>query len=773
MAKRKQPKDVIKEKLDYLGLDLDKIPKQLKEFLPLNFMVVKGIDESQYKEYRYIPLKDIQILLSPTHRMDSIDRKYKRARPIADYLDNKSERNVVHHATFLRMLQDVNIKDIEKIEEEQKQLNKKIPFKIKYEGNYLWQIYYSETTDRYFMIVPTEDSDYSTFFYLLKKQLENRRTGKIFVPIRNANYSSKYLKRRQFEDLENYLWIFTNDWALIYEVYDRLGNMSIQIIGETQVYEKIRSPYRIKLASKEEAVKFYRLLRAMFILQTELPNFYKFRTNINRTGGIEFYYEKQLIEYETIAKFINDEYLKVIHNKQDTTKLIKKYKEMYKKLRSEGTALELEYLTKERQISTFLECKKTFFGKVKYYFKYSKKRSMKREKEKQAEQNLSNALNTTSSNKIKKSSKVKRYTKVIIKENYTLDDLIKICREYEKIENEMKNLLMDINAMKLKNKNMRKKIENATAFIAEIDQHKKSIFEFWKYSNKDEVAQLAEGEAEEVNIIKKVKKAFDYEQDIEKFGEDLDNIQRKVLTKDDMDNIFIATTTQYGILNKIKSNRVLPKDVEASLKQIKIEQKQSDRYSQEEDFDIFGSRAETKIREIKSRSHRENPKDKFKILEVNKNSKQIGYKLALERVIESINRAINKVHIPDDIIAYKAVASGKIRDDEINIFNLNPEEELQKAFEEHKSKITLYKIHLKKGSHAIGFTNSIFYDNTHKTLPKGMDLDPRIIVDTSKLDLEETDTDGFKMIKFENEKNDFGAVAIRTVNVIELSEPEE
>ena len=36
----------------------------------------------------------------------------------------------------------------------------KIPFKVRYSGNYLWQIYYSEETEQYFMIVPTEDKDY-------------------------------------------------------------------------------------------------------------------------------------------------------------------------------------------------------------------------------------------------------------------------------------------------------------------------------------------------------------------------------------------------------------------------------------------------------------------------------------------------------------------------------------------------------------------------------------------------------------------------------------
>ena len=70
---------------------------------------------------------------------------------------------------------------------------------------------------------------------------------------------------------------------------------------------------------------------------------------------------------------------------------------------------------------------------------------------------------------------------------------------------------MDINSLKLKNKNMQKKIENATAYIAEIDSHKKSIFEFWKYSNKDEMSSLPEGEEEEINVVKKITKVFDYE----------------------------------------------------------------------------------------------------------------------------------------------------------------------------------------------------------------------------------------------------------------------
>ena len=144
MASVKKQKDDIKEKLDYLGLDLDNVPQSLRNFEPLDFTVIKGYDDTQYKQYRYVSIKDIEILLSPTHRLDGIDKKYKNASPISDYLDNKNERNLMKHTTFLKMLKTVTIEEIEKVENEQKGLNRRVPFKVKFEGNYLWQIYYSE-----------------------------------------------------------------------------------------------------------------------------------------------------------------------------------------------------------------------------------------------------------------------------------------------------------------------------------------------------------------------------------------------------------------------------------------------------------------------------------------------------------------------------------------------------------------------------------------------------------------------------------------------------
>ena len=364
----------IEEKLEYLGLDLNEIPEDIQNFEPLEYRIPKFYDEKQYRRYRYVPIQDIQILLSPTNRLDEMEEKYKKASPLADYLDNTTEENILKYTTFLNMLKQVTIDEIEKVAQEQSKLSRKIPFKVKYEGNYLWQIYYSENTDRYFMLVPTEDSDYSTFFFLLKKKLERRKVGKIFVPIRGVEYSNTYLNKSQFEDLENYLWLFTKDWPLIYEVYDRNDDLSIQIVGETQVYENIKSSYKIKLNSKEEATKFYKLLKAMFILQTELPHYFNFRTDIGKAGDIEFYIEDRKIQYDEISEWIDEEYDLGLEKIQVAKDLIKENEQKLENLKIKAAEQEIEYLAKEKQISTFLECKKTFLGKFKYYFKYSKKK---------------------------------------------------------------------------------------------------------------------------------------------------------------------------------------------------------------------------------------------------------------------------------------------------------------------------------------------------------------------------------------------------------------
>ena len=758
---KKTNKASIEEKLNYLGLDLKEIPKEFKKYKSLEFRIPKFYDEKQYKQYRYVPIKDIQILLSPTHRLDNIEEKYKKARPIADYLDSESEENIVNHTTFLRMLESFNIEDVEKIGEEQDKLNKKIPFKVKYENNYLWQIYYSENTDQYFMLVPTEDSDYSTFFYLLKKQIEKKRAAKIFVPIRNVDYSTTYLKRTEFEDIENYLWLFTKDWPLIYEVYNKKNGLSIEIVGETEVYQKIKSPYKIKLDSEEKSTQFYKLLKAMFILQTELPHYFFFRTDIGKSGEIEFYVDNRKIDYEDIVDWINDEYHMGEEKLLQAEQSIEKNNKRLSDLKTEIATQEIEYLAKEKQISTFLECKKTFFGKFKYFFKYGKKKS---NKAKVSEDNSTIHIEKEVSDENEELPKKRKK-----KTNYNIEELLELYKEINEKETDLKNIIMDINSLKLKNKNMQKKIENATAYIAEIDSHKKSIFEFWKYSNKDEMSSLPEGEEEEINVVKKITKVFDYEEDIEKFGKIMDRMQRKNLNKDETDSLYITATDLLTLINKIKLNDFTPKDIETALKEIKKEAAEEKTLTTEE-FDIFGGMLQdnTKVSKIKNKKHREMPKDKYNILEISKTTKQIGFKMALENVINNVKEAINKVVVPEDVPVYKAIIGDKLDEKQVNIFNINPENEMKQAILEPANKINFYKINLPEGANAISYTNCIFYDNQNRTLPEGQDLSTNILIDITKLDLKLSNKTKFKIVEMEEPNDDFSGINIKNVNVFEF-----
>ena len=255
--------DNIEEKLKYIGLDLENIPEFLKQKKNIEYRPPKTYEENVYKVYRYIPISKIQILLTNANRLNTLNEKYANASSLAYYLTPEKEEDIIKHTIFLKMLKEVKIQEIEEVEKIQQELSKQVPFKVKFEENYLWQIYYSEPSDTYFMLVPTNDLEYASFFYILKKQIELMKSKKeelIFVPIAYEEYSNLYLKNSEISDLEKYIWFFTKEWPNIYEVYDKKGNLSIQIIGDTEVFERIRSPYRIRLKTKEEAVKFYKLI---------------------------------------------------------------------------------------------------------------------------------------------------------------------------------------------------------------------------------------------------------------------------------------------------------------------------------------------------------------------------------------------------------------------------------------------------------------------------------------------------------------------------------
>ena len=747
----------MEKKLNYIGLNLNDIPKNLEETNDIKFKVLKGYDEKQYKQYKFVNVQDIDILLSDSNTFSELKEKYENASPLSTYLDSYDEENMEKYYKFLDMVRKVEIEDIEKVEKEQSLLSKNIPFKVRYTGNYLWSIYYSEISKRYFMLVPTENTNYSTFFYLLKKKIEDKKNEKIFVPISYLDYSGKILKKSEIKDLENYLWVFTKDYPSIYEVTGKKGEVSLQIVGETEIYGKVKTLYKMQYDSSKDANKFYKLLKALFILHTELPQYYKFDTNINRQGCLEICLENNAIEYDNLLEFVLEQYIKSIGLREKAQNEIEELETKLDKYKKESTDLENEYIAKEKQISTFLECKKSFFGKVKYFFKLGKKYNGSVKKEKvQDEDNVE-------VNVKHKKDKVKLENR-----NYTLEELVESFKELEKIENDKKNIVMDINALKLKNKNLKKKIENATAYINEINKHKRSIFEFWKYSNKDEVAALEEGEEEELNVTK-LEKTFSYEDDFETLGTDIDKNQRNRLTDSELDSTFLATTELLNIMNRTYKKLAEAKEFAEVLKDLKNNKDLEE--DEEDDFDIFGklSSDKTKERMINNKSHRETPRNKYQILNIRKEMRGLELKKAIVNVIKDIKKAIKKNSLDEEIYVYKATPY-QLDPEELQVFSLNEESELEEYLknEDMKSKFYLYRIKLPKGANFLGFSNIIYYNNKNMTLPVGMNLSNKILIDLPSLELNKINERSIRKIQMLDNKNDFSKIVLKTIEVKEF-----
>ena len=154
--------NALKEKLKYLNLDLEKIPEILTEYKELDYRISNIGEEKDGVVYKNIPIDKIQILLTPNPKNENMRKKYSEAIPLYKFLNlNGIEEDIERYTIFLGILNNVQIEDIEEIEKQQEQFqDNNIPFRIKYEKSFLWQIYYSQVTDTYFMLVSINDLEY-------------------------------------------------------------------------------------------------------------------------------------------------------------------------------------------------------------------------------------------------------------------------------------------------------------------------------------------------------------------------------------------------------------------------------------------------------------------------------------------------------------------------------------------------------------------------------------------------------------------------------------
>ncbi len=727
----------LQKKLDYLNLDLDNIPGEIIDHEPLNFNVSRLNNDKDHRIFRFVPIDKIEILITPTLRTDPLKEKYAKAMPLHKYiLPAENDEDVEKYTTFLKMLKNVSTNEIENIATLQKGLEKREPFKVKYNKDHLWQIYYSDASKKYFMLVCSKEKTFAEFFYLLKRKIEfansrSKTAPKIYVPINAMNYSEEFLNRNEIADLENYIWLFTKNWALTFEVYNRTNELSLQIVGETVVYDDVKSSYKVKLTNREEAVKFYKLLKALFIMQTEIKNHFNFTTRIDSNNSLEIYMGEKRLTYDMLTEFIKSEFQIAEEEIRVQNESIKEIEEELENVKFAVRVKEEEYQQKQREISTYLECKKTFIGKVKYFFKSAKTTKKLTEEALKTRKNEANEESKiVDIEPLNESLKDKKY--------YTIEDLVTIYSLLEKGEKNYKNLNQDLKAQRLKLENIVSKVKNANLYIEEIDKHRKSIFDFWKFSNKDEKLGLEMGnETEKEENKKSLKKYFDYKTDMEDLGAKVDTLQRKKLSREEMDALFVAKTEVLYLLNMLRENDLNKRALENTLQELKEEFNNNRLHIDSETFDIFGNVADDsrRVKYIGSRSHRENEKSKFKILNINKKIDVFDFTEKLQSIISFLEGAIPKAKAEFDFSLYKvAQITEKVKEQSFDVYNLNVEKALEEYDDDCEGALNLIKLNFKEGLPLLYYSNIIFYDNNNQTLPIGMDVSSSVFLDCKRFD---------------------------------------
>ena len=692
---------------------IDEIPEDIASPTNIDIRILDIKQENNYVVYKCLDIDDIDILITNSHRIDEPWKKIEEMQTLSYYMDpdNKEE-----YSKLNSILNSVSNDEINEIENKQKEFIKSIPSQVKYSKDYLWQIYYIQRTNRYVMIVPTEETEYQAFIYLLKKKIEAKKQ-KIYVPICNGNYENTYIGTAKIKKIESNLYYFTNHWPLITESTDQIGNLKINIIGKINLYANIVSDYKMEFEDKETIGEFYDFIEKLFYIQTELSNYFKFDKYIDENGGIHFYYNNIELTNSSLIDFYKDEISKNLKSIKEVEKIQTGLINKLNELKKNEKELNNDLLYKQKQISTFLECKKSFFGKFKYFFKYSKKsKHLKRNyKEVEDEEELSN-----SKPHIKESNTF----------NNDIDDLVYVCKQLKSKTLLASTTRMDIQNITVKIDVLKKKIENATAYIREIESHKKSIFDFWKYTNKDEKAQLTEAETIKEKEVKKIEKTLDYKEDFKDFAKKIDNIQRKTLNNDECNDIYLGTTC---ILNDINNLIISGKITNEVFEKIK------------ETDDLVNINT-------KALDHRERKRNIDNILKISAYSTFDEYKTEIKNCIKNIDSAFKKSTCEINIPAYSLEKPDNI----ITRFELDP----SKLIDNNEEEIVLYKVNTKKDTHIITFSNIIFYENRYDTLPLGMDYSSCALVDLRKE----------KLLEIKNIKNNIINLHNNTVTKLNIIE---
>lgn len=695
----KKIEENVDDKLEYIGLSLENIPDKLKQQVNLNYKILKEFDNATYKVYKYISVNDIEIFITPTQRLASLKEKYKLASHISQYFKDEEKKCI----ELIEALSNTSLEEIQKIEEEQKILNEKMPWSVKYKDAFKWQIYYSKNDNKYFMLVPLSEKDNAALFYILKEKincLNNNLDKKIYVPICDEEYSDNYLSKGQLADIENYLWFFTKKWPSIYEVSDKENNKTIQIVGKTNIYQGVESSYKIIIENKTEAEDKYKLMKALFIIASDLKFLYNFECSIDEKGYLKFLFEEDEIEFKDLEQFLKEQVDKKLDETEDIIEKTKELEERLIDLRQENEKKNQEYTNKEKQIVMFLQCKKTFIGRFKYFFKT--KKSKKKITLKGVE-DLPRIIDFVEDEENNEDFVFEE------KERYTIEDLLTICHILEKKKTVYKDKIGAIKAVEEKINILNKKIENADLYIQEIESHKRSIFEFWKFTNKDLPDAIAEAEKLKQEENKKIKKTFNYQEDMQDLGKKMDESQKNTLSKNEIDALYVVKD-YINIINILCKSEIDDEDNSVISQVLVNEKSKYEKQIKEKNviyFDIFGN-IDKEPEKVKEKEVIEERNDKYQILHFDSKTKLDEFKENLNKFKKILEKEYNKIKVPYDISLYCILDQNTMS--EWSIANINPDNIIKN--DKKKENIDIIKYNIPEGSPVLFYTNCILYKNS-------------------------------------------------------------
>ena len=127
----------------------------------------------------------------------------------------------------------------------------------------------------------------------------------------------------------------------------------------------------------------------------------------------------------------------------------------------------------------------------------------------------------------------------------------------------------------------------------------------------------------------------------------MDKLQRVKLSKEEQDSAYISTTELIDVINDLSI-------AEKSLNQLKEELQENIKMYDYQEFDIFGNIEDNRLKtkNLGNQKHRENKKDKFKILGITKITELEEYKNRIQEIKRNLNESFNKIKSKYDMSIY-------------------------------------------------------------------------------------------------------------------------